>query len=44
MQSYLGMKFKLKQDDYKPGKVKVYTKAEIKAFNKQLAADAKSAK
>jgi len=31
---------KYRGDDVKPGKVKVYTKAEVKAFNKARAAEA----
>ena len=36
------MKIKEKSEDYKPGKVKTFTKAEIKAYNKKLIADAKN--
>jgi len=41
-QSYHGMKHKLKTDDYKAGPVKVYTEAELKAYNKKLAKESKS--
>jgi len=36
-QAYIGMKSKLKSDDYKPGKVRTYTKAELAAYNRKLA-------